>query len=123
MTIRGTMKNRVQLQKPVFGTNDANEELQSETWAVVAEVWASIQPIGGNEYNQASSQQAKLTVLIQVFNIKGKTSLINSSMRFFHQASGAVYNISNYRKQFVQTDRIIFAECIQDESRSVTEDL
>ena len=58
MTIRGTMKNRVQLQKPVFGTNDANEELQSETWAVVANCWASIQPIGGSEYNQASSQQA-----------------------------------------------------------------
>jgi len=69
MTIRGTMKNRVQLQKPVFGTNDANEELESETWAVVAEAWAQIIPIGGSEYTQAAAQQAKLIFLITVFNI------------------------------------------------------
>ena len=115
------MKNRVQLQAPTFGTNDANEELQSTTWTVVAEVWASITPIGGNEYNQAAAQQSKLVVDIKMFNIKGKTDNINSSMRFLHIASGAVYNISEYKKQMVQTDRIISAQCIQDESRTITE--
>jgi len=123
MTIRGTMKNRVQLQEPVFTTNAANEEVQDPTWSVVSEVWASITPVGGGEYTQAASQNAKLLVVIKCWNIKGKTDQINSSMRFFHIASGAVYNISVSKKQMVQTDRIIVSECVQDESRARTEDI
>ena len=121
MTIRGTMKNRVQLQEPVFTTNAANEEVKDPTWSVVSEVWASITPVGGGEYNQAAAQQSKLIVVIRCWNIKGKTDKINSSMRFFHIASGAIYNINVSKPQMVQTDRIIVSECIQDESAAMTE--
>jgi len=123
MTIRGQMKNRVQLQARQSSVNSANEDIQDPTWSVVAECWARITPIGGGEYNQASAQQSKITVLIDIYNIKGKTDMLNSTMRFFHPASGDVYNISTYKKQFVQTDRLITSECTQDESRSVSEDI
>ena len=121
MTTRGNKIHRLQLQKRKNTVNSANETIPNPTWEDITYCWASIEPLGGNEYTLADEQNAKLTHDIRVYNIKNKTDQIRSSMRFFDGRTGTVYNIDNYRMQMVQRDREIVCLCIQDESRVLNE--
>ena len=117
MTIRGEMIHRLQLKKRENQVNDANEILPNPTWSDVTKCWARITPISGNEYNEADKQNAKITHIIDIWNIKALTSAIKADMRFYNSMDGMVYNIDTYLKQMVQRDRIISCRCILDDSR------
>lgn len=117
MTIRGQMIHRLQLQQRESVTNDHGETIEKPKWSVVTKCWAKIMPISGSEFSQADAQQAKITDIIQIWNIRGKTDKIRSSMRFFDPLDGSVYNLTGYKKEMIQRDRIITCQCIQDESR------
>jgi len=60
----GWLKNRVTLQKLTKSQNDYGEYVQ--TWQDVATVWASIEPLRGREYLEASAKNAEITHRIRI---------------------------------------------------------
>jgi SPP1 family predicted phage head-tail adaptor len=116
MTIRGQMIHRLSLQERKNTVNSAFETNPNPTWADVTKCWAKIVPVSGSEYQQADQQQAKITHVITIWNIQGLTDRIKSNMRFFDPKNNLVFNVFGYRKQFIQKDRVIVIQCIEDES-------
>lgn len=55
----GALNRRVALQKVVM-TSDA-EGVSGETWSLVSNVWANINPAGGTEQMQAGQMEEKIT--------------------------------------------------------------
>lgn len=60
----GKLRNRVDLQR-VTVTRDSHGD-QVKTWATLATVWASIEPLSGREFLQASQVMSDVTVRIKI---------------------------------------------------------
>ena len=60
----GKLRNQVELQR-VAVTADAFGD-QVKTWATLATVWASIEPLSGREFLQASQVMSDITVRIKI---------------------------------------------------------
>lgn len=66
----GKLRDRVDLQR-VSVTPDSHGD-QVKTWATLATVWASIEPLSGREFLQASQVMSDVTVRIR---IRGRTDI------------------------------------------------
>jgi SPP1 family predicted phage head-tail adaptor len=60
----GRLRHRVELQRVSVALDSHGDSV--ETWATLAEVWASIEPLSGREFLQASSTTSDVTVRIIV---------------------------------------------------------
>jgi len=60
----GKLRNQVDLQR-VAVTVDSHGD-QVKTWATLATVWASIEPLSGREFMQASQVMSDITVRIKI---------------------------------------------------------
>lgn len=55
----GQLRHRVTIQEPVEARNGYNEAIT--TWAPVATVWASVEPLSGREFFAAEHVQSEIT--------------------------------------------------------------
>lgn len=88
MLSAGKLRHRVQIQYPIE-TQDQNTGAIQVSWAVLASVWASIEPLSAREFVAAQSEDSKVTTRITI----RYRSDINSAMRLYHPAKGLLYNI------------------------------
>lgn len=68
----GQLRHRVQIQAPTdtrdaFGGN-------TRTWATIATVWGSVEPLEGDELTEAQQVNARATVRIRIRAYPGLTS-------------------------------------------------
>jgi SPP1 family predicted phage head-tail adaptor len=66
----GTLRNQVQLQRVTVAVDSHGD--QTKTWATLATVWASIEPLSGREFLSASQTMSDVTVRIKV---RGRTDI------------------------------------------------
>lgn len=74
----GRLRHRIIIQEPVTARNGYNETIT--TWARVAEVWASVEPLSGREFFDAEHQQSDITHRV-VLRFRGG---ITAEMRVLH---------------------------------------
>ena len=60
----GKLRHYVELQTPVEFVNTEGE--RESTWAHVAYIWASIEPMSGKEFTAAQQMQSKITTRITI---------------------------------------------------------
>jgi SPP1 family predicted phage head-tail adaptor len=116
------MIHRLTLQARDDQTNSANESVPDPTFRDITKCYAEITPTSGKEYQEANAQNALITHVIKIFNIKNKTDAIASNDRFYYERYGTIFNIVTFQKQMFQRDRIITCQCIEDESRDREEE-
>lgn len=76
----GKLRHRVTIQQPTSVTDSYGG--QSQTWSDVATVWASVEPLSGNERWRAQQVQPGISHKVTLRYRAG----INSSMRIVHEA-------------------------------------
>ena len=81
----GKLKQRVTIEQPVAGTRSGLGT--PTTWASVATVWASVEPLQGREYLAAQQAQSEVTTRVRLRYLAG----ITAAMRINH--GGTIYNI------------------------------
>lgn len=81
----GKLRHQVELQTPIEFKN-ANGE-RTETWAHVAYLWASVEPLSAKEFVTAQQTQSKITTRITI----RRRDDVNASMRILYR--GEVFNI------------------------------
>ena len=87
MTIEaGKLRHRVQIQRQVVAQNSSGDV--TVTWATLATVWASIEPLSAREFVQSASDQNKIVARVTVRYRSG----IEPSMRVAHGQK--LYNIT-----------------------------
>lgn len=60
----GKLRNRVDLQRVTVTTDSHGDQIK--TWATLATVWASVEPLSGREFLQASQVASDVTVRIKI---------------------------------------------------------
>lgn len=71
MTMRaGKLRHVVRVERPAVTRNALGEEVR--TWQLVAEVWASIEPIGGREYFARDVLHDDIDVRVRMRAIHGQ---------------------------------------------------
>jgi SPP1 family predicted phage head-tail adaptor len=60
----GNLRHRVELQRVAVALDSHGDSV--ETWSTLATVWASIEPLSGREFLQASSTTSDVTVRIKI---------------------------------------------------------
>ena len=66
----GKLRNLVQLQRATVTTDSHGDQVKA--WSTLAEVWASIEPLSGREFLQASQVTSDVTVRIR---LRGRSDL------------------------------------------------
>jgi SPP1 family predicted phage head-tail adaptor len=74
----GALRHRIRIERPVPTRNEFGEEIR--TWVLVAERWASIDPLSGRELWAARQVQAETSHRIRTRHVDGVTT----EMRIAH---------------------------------------
>lgn len=81
----GKLRHRVSIEQQT--TNVDSDGISSTEWALVADVWAAIEPLSGNAFVSAQAAQSKVTGRITIRYRAG----VVASMRVVHGSTN--YNI------------------------------
>lgn len=84
----GKLRHRVVIQQPVE-TQDGITGAMEVSWADVATVWASIEPLSAREFIASQAEDSQISARITIRYRAG----ISAKMRLYHQAKGLYYDI------------------------------
>ena len=82
----GKLRHRVRIERPATTQDPATGEMVPG-WALVATVWASVEPLSAREFIAAQSGQSEVTARVMMRH----RDVITPDMRLVHR--GQVYNI------------------------------
>ncbi len=68
----GRMRHRIKIQSPVEARNGVGEIIT--TWATLATVWASVEPLRGREFFDAEQMQAEVSTRVRMRYYPGITA-------------------------------------------------
>lgn len=84
----GKLRHRVRVERPVQVQNTSTGEI-TNTWELVTEVWASIEPLSVREFTASASEVSKVTTRITIRYLQG----IVDEMRLYHVSRDTYYDI------------------------------
>lgn len=85
----GELRQRIALEQQVQAQDPATGDI-SVTWALVATVWANVQPLSAREFIAAQATQAQVDTKITLRYRDG----ITAAMRARELSRGTLYNIN-----------------------------
>lgn len=89
----GRLRHRLTLQEPVEARNSYNEVIT--TWALVAVVWGSVEPLSGREFFDAEHVQSEITHRVRLRYRAG----ITPEMRVLHEGRDLrIESVIDYRE-------------------------
>lgn len=83
----GKLQHRVTLQQQQ-AAQDATTGEMLVTWADVADLWASVEPLSAREFIASAAGQSQVSARITIRYRAG----VNATMRFLHR--GKIYNVA-----------------------------
>jgi SPP1 family predicted phage head-tail adaptor len=89
----GQRKHLVSLQQREDITNAMNETIPNPNWVEVLELWASIEPLNGSEYNQAQQNKSKANLRINTIWYENFNASQSTNMRFVDKGDNRKYNV------------------------------
>jgi len=111
----GRMRHNFILQSPNPQTDDYGQNVPNEEWDDVANVWVSVEPLKGREYDLAQQVNALITHKIIMRNMIGITDRTLTTYRFLDTINNVTFNIIQHLTDFYTQDTFIKLLCIQDE--------
>jgi SPP1 family predicted phage head-tail adaptor len=76
----GKLRHQVELQRVAVAVDSHGD--QTKTWTTIATVWASIEPLSGREFLQASQTMSDVTVRIKLRAYPGITLTPKDRVKF-----------------------------------------
>lgn len=90
----GTLRHKIRIERYAYLTDDDGNVIQdpstgetSQEWQLVAEPWASIEPLSAREFLAAQAAQSKISARIVIRYRDG----LDAAMRIVHRSK--IYNI------------------------------
>lgn len=89
----GQRRHLLSLQEREDITNAMNETIPDPDWMEVLQLWASIEPLSGSEYNQAQQNKSRASLKINTIYYTNFNASQSTNMRFVDQSDNRVYYI------------------------------
>ena len=93
----GQRRHLLSLQERQDITNALNETIPAPNWVEVIQLWGSIEPMGGGEYNQAQQNKSRASLVINTIFFANFNGSMSTNMRFVDQSDNRIYNVEYTR--------------------------
>lgn len=110
----GRLRHYLTLETSTPTIGGYNED--EEAYTPGPDVWASIKPLSGKEFEIAQTINASISCQIRVRNMIGITDNIKASDRFVSTSTDVVYNIHSARRFMETADTWVDCLCSIDEN-------
>lgn len=110
----GRLRHYLKYQTYSATQNDYNEDVEGYTDN--AQIWGSIKPISGKEFEIAQTINSNISCKIRVRNMIGITDSIKPSDRFQDAQTNDIYNIHSAVKFMQTTDTWVDCLCSIDQN-------
>lgn len=111
----GRLRHYVNYQS-TSNTQNARSNEDQIGYTTVRAVWVSIEPIGGKEFQIASTINANIRYKVKVRTMIGVTDSIVASDRFVRISDSLTLNVVYHEQQFQTQDRYTVCYCTLEEN-------